>query len=226
MKLFSVNQLLFVFLVILAGNQIPLFGQMTEELKKFLWEKEITEILSAYGEDRIILSDSGDYRHRLARRTFREAQGLRIQAFAGTDVKNAENIIEDNRKKISRIEDEIMQNTDKIKTRKEANKLIGRTVCWITPTGRDMKGVISRAHGNNGAVRALFKEGGVPGQALGQKVRIISKAPSWKMLTEYGGYLSIEEFRSSELFILDMSDQNYYAKKIITCPLVKLMLMA
>ena len=60
-----------------------------------------------------------------------------------------------------------------IKTRKEANKLIGRTVVWLTPSGKELKGVINRAHGNNGAVRAHFKKAGVPGQALGQKVKII-----------------------------------------------------
>ena len=60
-----------------------------------------------------------------------------------------------------------------IKTRKEANKLIGRTVVWITPTGKELRGVINRAHGNNGAVRAHFKKAGLPGQALGQKVKII-----------------------------------------------------
>ena len=60
-----------------------------------------------------------------------------------------------------------------IKTRKEANKLIGRTVVWLTPTGKELKGVISRAHGNNGAVRAHFKKAGVPGQALGKKIKII-----------------------------------------------------
>jgi ribosomal protein L35AE/L33A len=60
-----------------------------------------------------------------------------------------------------------------IKTRKEANKLIGRTVVWLTPTGKELIGVINRAHGNNGAVRAHFKKAGVPGQALGQKVKIV-----------------------------------------------------
>jgi len=60
-----------------------------------------------------------------------------------------------------------------IETRKEANKLIGRTVIWTTPTGKDLRGVITRAHGNSGAVRAHFKKAGVPGQALGTKVRII-----------------------------------------------------
>ena len=60
-----------------------------------------------------------------------------------------------------------------IKTRKEANKLIGRTVIWTTPSGKDLKGLITRAHGNSGAVRAHFKKAGVPGQALGTRVRII-----------------------------------------------------
>lgn len=60
-----------------------------------------------------------------------------------------------------------------LKTKKEANKIIGRIVVWTSPTGKELKGVISRAHGNNGAVRALFKKGGLPGQALGQKVKII-----------------------------------------------------
>ncbi|MCK4687023.1 MAG: 50S ribosomal protein L35ae [Candidatus Lokiarchaeota archaeon] len=60
-----------------------------------------------------------------------------------------------------------------IETRKEANKLIGRTVIWTTPTGKNLRGLITRAHGNSGAVRAHFKKAGVPGQALGTKVRII-----------------------------------------------------
>ncbi|MFX1256570.1 MAG: 50S ribosomal protein L35ae [Promethearchaeota archaeon] len=60
-----------------------------------------------------------------------------------------------------------------VTTRKDANKLIGKTIVWITPSGKDLKGQITRAHGNNGAVRAHFKKAGVPGQALGQKVKII-----------------------------------------------------
>ena len=60
----------------------------------------------------------------------------------------------------------------KINTRKDANKLVGRTVVWVSPTGKEMKGVITRAHGNSGAVRAHFKKAGLPGQALGTKIRI------------------------------------------------------
>jgi ribosomal protein L35AE/L33A len=60
-----------------------------------------------------------------------------------------------------------------IATRKDANKLIGRTVVWKSSAGKELKGIITRAHGNNGAVRAHFKKAGVPGQALGTKVQII-----------------------------------------------------
>jgi ribosomal protein L35AE/L33A len=59
-----------------------------------------------------------------------------------------------------------------INSRKEANKFIGRTVIWTSSTGKELKGIISRAHGNNGAMRAHFKDAGVPGQALGKKVKI------------------------------------------------------
>lgn len=61
----------------------------------------------------------------------------------------------------------------KINTRKDANKLIGRTVMWKSSSGKELKGTITRAHGNHGAVRAHFKKAGVPGQALGKKVQII-----------------------------------------------------
>jgi len=61
----------------------------------------------------------------------------------------------------------------KINTRKDANKLIGRIVMWRSSSGKELKGTITRSHGNNGAVRAHFKKAGVPGQALGKKVQII-----------------------------------------------------
>ena len=61
----------------------------------------------------------------------------------------------------------------KINTRKDANKLIGRIVMWKSSSGKELKGTITRSHGNNGAVRAHFKKAGVPGQALGKTVKII-----------------------------------------------------
>ena len=61
----------------------------------------------------------------------------------------------------------------KVNSRKEANKLIGRTIVWVSSAGKELKGVISRAHGNSGAVRAHFKKAGDPGQTLGTKVKIL-----------------------------------------------------
>ena len=61
----------------------------------------------------------------------------------------------------------------KINTRKNAHKLVGRTVVWKSSSGKELKGTITRAHGKNGAVRAHFKKAGVPGQALGTKIKII-----------------------------------------------------
>ncbi len=54
----------------------------------------------------------------------------------------------------------------------EAEKSIGKTVTWKTPTGNDIKGKISALHGRNGNVRAIFADKGLPGQALGQKVTV------------------------------------------------------
>jgi ribosomal protein L35AE/L33A len=62
---------------------------------------------------------------------------------------------------------------ESIKTRKMANKLVGRTVGWISPGGRTLKGKITKTHGNSGAVLAHFKKAGLPGQALGQKIKIV-----------------------------------------------------
>ncbi len=53
-----------------------------------------------------------------------------------------------------------------------AQKLVGKTVIWTSPAGNEIKGKISALHGRNGSVRALFTAKGLPGQSLGQKVRI------------------------------------------------------
>ena len=61
-----------------------------------------------------------------------------------------------------------------INTRKEAARLlVGKTVAWKSETGKEMRGVITRPHGNSGAVRTHFKKAGLPGQALGTKIKII-----------------------------------------------------
>jgi len=53
----------------------------------------------------------------------------------------------------------------------KAKKLINKSVIWKTPTGKEIKGKISNAHGNKGVVRAIFEKG-MPGQAVGKKVEV------------------------------------------------------
>lgn len=52
-----------------------------------------------------------------------------------------------------------------IKSRADAQKLVGKDVEWKSPGGRIIKGKVSSAHGNKGVVRAIF-EIGLPGQAI------------------------------------------------------------
>jgi large subunit ribosomal protein L35Ae len=57
------------------------------------------------------------------------------------------------------------------KTRKDAEKYVGKDVSWKSPAGKIINGKISAAHGNKGVVRAIF-ERGLPGQALTTKVEV------------------------------------------------------
>ncbi|MBI2140465.1 50S ribosomal protein L35ae [Candidatus Woesearchaeota archaeon] len=58
-----------------------------------------------------------------------------------------------------------------MKGREEAKGMVGKTVTWKSPGGKELKGTIRSAHGGKGAVRVLF-ETGMPGQAIGEKVNI------------------------------------------------------
>ena len=58
-----------------------------------------------------------------------------------------------------------------MQNREEAKKLVGRIVEWKSPSGKIISGKISDAHGNKGLARAIFEKG-LPGQALGQKVKL------------------------------------------------------
>ena len=57
-------------------------------------------------------------------------------------------------------------------TAEEAEKVIGKTVTWTSPSGKEIKGKISALHGRNGNVRAIFAETGLPGQSLGKKIKV------------------------------------------------------
>jgi ribosomal protein L35AE/L33A len=54
----------------------------------------------------------------------------------------------------------------------EAEKSVGKTVTWTSTSGTEIKGKISALHGRNGNVRAIFSEKGLPGQALGTKIKV------------------------------------------------------
>lgn len=55
----------------------------------------------------------------------------------------------------------------------DAQKTIGKEVVWTSPAGKEIKGKIAALHGRNGNVRVHFVEKGLPGQALGQEVKIL-----------------------------------------------------
>jgi large subunit ribosomal protein L35Ae len=55
----------------------------------------------------------------------------------------------------------------------EADKLIKKQVSWKSPgkEPKEIKGKVSSSHGNKGCIRAIF-ERGLPGQAIGEKVKL------------------------------------------------------
>ena len=83
----------FVFLLlipIILGHCSEIFGQMSSDLRKFLWEKDFDELIADYAEEKVILRDKGEFKKRIERRSFIETNGYRIQTFAGSNKENAE----------------------------------------------------------------------------------------------------------------------------------------
>ena len=58
-----------------------------------------------------------------------------------------------------------------VTTKDKATALIGKKVVWTTPGKKLMNGFVSAAHGNSGALRVRF-DIGMPGQSIGEKVKI------------------------------------------------------
>tara|TARA_Y100000034_G_scaffold92364_1_gene111613 strand:- start:714 stop:977 length:264 start_codon:yes stop_codon:yes gene_type:complete len=55
---------------------------------------------------------------------------------------------------------------------KEKNKsLIGKKVTWTSPAKKGIKGEIKTTHGNKSCLRVHFEKG-MPGQSLGNKIKI------------------------------------------------------
>lgn len=61
----------------------------------------------------------------------------------------------------------------KVDTKEKSQKLVGKSVVWISEgkLKKEIKGEIRSSHGNKGALRVLF-ESGMPGQAIGTKVKL------------------------------------------------------
>lgn len=62
---------------------------------------------------------------------------------------------------------------DKIDSKEDAEKLVGKKVVWKSPgkEAKEIKGEITAIHGRNGFLRARFEKG-MPGQSLGSDVEI------------------------------------------------------
>lgn len=59
----------------------------------------------------------------------------------------------------------------KVDSKEKVEKYVGKSVEWKSPAGKVIKGKISGAHGNKGVVKAIF-ESGLPGQSIGEEVKI------------------------------------------------------
>jgi len=57
-----------------------------------------------------------------------------------------------------------------VDSREKAKSYVGKAVVWSSGK-KDIKGEVRSPHGNKGALRVLF-ENGMPGQAIGQEVKI------------------------------------------------------
>lgn len=57
------------------------------------------------------------------------------------------------------------------KTNEKSKALIGKTVIWKSPAGKEIKGKITQVIGNIGKLRVHF-ETGIPGQAICAKVKV------------------------------------------------------
>ncbi|MEM4266657.1 MAG: 50S ribosomal protein L35ae [Candidatus Nanoarchaeia archaeon] len=60
---------------------------------------------------------------------------------------------------------------DSVKSKSDAEKLMGKKVVWVSPAGKEIAGKVVKPHGNKGALRVIFDKG-MPGQAVGKEVKV------------------------------------------------------
>jgi large subunit ribosomal protein L35Ae len=58
-----------------------------------------------------------------------------------------------------------------VDSKEKAKSLVGKTVVWKSPAGKEISGKVTAPHGGKGAVRVLFEKG-MPGQAIASRVEI------------------------------------------------------
>jgi large subunit ribosomal protein L35Ae len=56
-------------------------------------------------------------------------------------------------------------------SKKDADKLVGKSVVWTSPAGKKISGHVSHSHGSLGKVKAVMQKG-MPGQAVGQDAEV------------------------------------------------------
>ncbi|MEJ2634778.1 MAG: SPOR domain-containing protein [Calditrichia bacterium] len=79
--------LFFIVTLPLSGN-----AQISGKLKDYLWKKNFLQMVRDYADESITLTDSGDYQKRIEARPYVEKNGLRVQAFAGTNQNRSEEV--------------------------------------------------------------------------------------------------------------------------------------
>ena len=58
-----------------------------------------------------------------------------------------------------------------IDNKDKAKALINKNVVWKSPSGKEIKGMVTNIHGNIGGLRVQFEKG-LPGQSIGTKVSL------------------------------------------------------
>lgn len=66
---------------------------------------------------------------------------------------------------------QLILKVDKVDDKKKAENLINKEIIWKSSSGKEIKGKVTAAHGNKGAIRVKFEKG-LPGQSLGTDLEI------------------------------------------------------
>lgn len=67
---------------------------------------------------------------------------------------------------------QVILKVEGVNSKEKTKEVIGKKVVWKSSGGKEIKGKISKSHGNSGAVRVILEKG-VPGQAIGSEVEVV-----------------------------------------------------